>query len=348
MNRYIWKEKNAARQAELYSAPRRQFGLTTIQELQGRCSKTLLKELIDSSVWATQHHATISAAVDANQTFNVLVGFKPSRFHIGHITLAREVSRLLHLGGVPVFIVAGYEAGQVLSQHEAEDKVKEFWSILNSLQRTNVPLPTEIFCDRLCTELRLLEDRCSEVITVNKLSRLYGWDSMTTMSTMRVPCMSAAAFLLPHYIHPDRHTVALSDIKQVTHSEVTKIVSRALDLSPPMFSYHSLLPALTGPDDRMSCKKPKSVIFLNEQAGDIARKLKHCFSGGRETTELQREKGGNPDRCSFFRIAETLLPEEQTGNMLQGCISGSALCDECKREFSPQLIDTLTTLSSRV
>lgn len=342
MNLNILREQNIIRQSDLYSAQCNQFGLHVLQKED---NDTLFTALKKSGVWAVKNPTSVTTAIKTVSPFSVLIGFKPSRFHLGHLTLAHEINHLIRLGGIPIFVVAGYEAGLQLSQQEARRKVSEFWSILNNLQcSANNPFPDDIISDRDCMDLRLIEDRIAEILSISKLSSLYGWGDATSVATMRIPCMSAASFLLPQYMYNNRPTVILSDINQVTHAEVTKIASRALKLAPPMFSYRTLLPSLTDPDERMSVKKPKSVIFLDDSIKDITRKLKKCFSGGRSSIEEQQEKGGDPHRCSFFKIAKTILSEDRTVSMLNGCTSGQTLCGDCKGAFVPQIIETISTL----
>jgi tryptophanyl-tRNA synthetase len=64
----------------------------------------------------------------------------------------------------------------------------------------------------------------------------------------------------------------------------------------PALIHSKFLTALQGPGGKMSASNPNSAIFMSDTVGQIKKKVtKHAFSGGQETAELQREKGGNPD-----------------------------------------------------
>ena len=92
-------------------------------------------------------------------------------------------------------------------------------------------------------------------------------------------------------------------------------------------------------------KNPKSVILLNETREQITNKLQRSFSGGRLTTEEQRRDGGDPHRCSFFKIAEVLQSRDKMTQMYQECVSGTSLCDECKKKHMPMLVEKIHKLS---
>jgi tryptophanyl-tRNA synthetase len=64
----------------------------------------------------------------------------------------------------------------------------------------------------------------------------------------------------------------------------------------PALIHSKFLTALQGPGGKMSSSNPNSAIFMSDTANEIKKKInKHAFSGGRETAELQRELGANPD-----------------------------------------------------
>ena len=159
--------------------------------------------------------------------------------------------------------------------------------------------------------------------------------------------MNAAAFLFPRHLFPDTPLVVLSDIKQITHAEVAKIVARKIGVPVPAFSYRMLLPSLLGPQQRMSVRNESSAVFLDEDIGKVSAKLRRCFSGGCMTVEEQRKQGGNPFACSFFKVCRLLVPEEQAQEMLTNCVSGSVLCGDCKIQRLKTALVRFEQLSSR-
>ena len=326
-----------------------QFGLTPLLQSETRLGSftDIIEQLQYLGIWALQNPNPVLGAIRDRREFCALVGFRPSRFHLGHITLAHELAWYISRGAVPFFIVSGYEAGAALSGNEARARVSEFWQIVRAICGQELPEPYYVYSDKECLELRLMEDRVEEVVPIQKILQLYGWKSNISIAAVRVATMNAAAFLFPHSLLHGIPTIVLSDVKQVTHSEVAKIAARKLNIPIPAFSYRMLLPSLLGPQQRMSVKDMRSAIFLDEEVDTISKKLLRCFSGGCKTIEEQRENGGNPFTCSFFKICNLLLSCEDTSEMLSSCISGRMLCGQCKEKYVEPSLRSVVTVDHR-
>jgi tryptophanyl-tRNA synthetase len=77
---------------------------------------------------------------------------------------------------------------------------------------------------------------------------------------------------------------------------VTRDVAAQLKYSKPALIHARFLDALQGPGSKMSASVDSSAIKLSDTPKQILKKVQtHAFSGGRETLEEHREKGGNPD-----------------------------------------------------
>jgi len=330
-----WHALVIRQHAKDYADKVEQFGLTPLLQGEARfsCFTDIVEQLQQLEIWALQHPIPILEAIRDRREFCVLVGFRPSRFHLGHVTLAQELAWYISQGATPFFIVSGYEANTSLSTNEARAKVSEFWQIVRAVYGQELPEPDHVYSDKECLDLRLMEDRVEEVVPIQKILQLYGWKNNISIAALRVATMNATAFLFPHSLLHGTPTIVLSDIQQVTHAEVAKIAARKLGIPIPAFSYRILLSSLLGPQRRMSVKDERSAIFLDEDAGAISKKLRKCFSGGCKTVEEQREKGGNPFICSFFKVCNLLLSREDMAKMLSKCVSGQILCGHCKAEY---------------
>ncbi len=318
----------------------RQFALETFADTPNDEFAEIREGFVRVGVWTLQNPLPIFKAMRHGKLFTILVGMRPtSTFHLGHLTLMRELHWLVEHGGQPIFLFASYEAGKFISTDDTKLEMIRFGKTY--LQFTGAPLPETAvsFSDRECQEFQILEDRVAENLTARKVLQLYGWDEGVSVATLRIPVITVAAFLFPVVRFPKCPTLVLSDIHQITHAEATKIVARQLKLPLPSYSYRMLLPSLEGPAQRMSVKNQKSVIFLNETREQITNKLQRSFSGGRLTPEEQRRHGGDPHRCSFFKIVEVLQPRDETTQIYQECVSGASLCGECKQKHILALVE---------
>jgi tryptophanyl-tRNA synthetase len=337
-----WLQERARMAVTEASDVVRQFALETIAEAPTDNFTEIREGFAQVGVWAFQNPSPVFKALAHGKSFSVLVGMRPgATFHLGHLTLIRELHWLLQQGGQPIFVFAGYEADRFLSADDAKMEMTRFGEKYMKFTGNSLPVTSVSFSDQDCRELQVLENRAGECLSVRKVLQLYGWDESLSVARLRIPAVTAAAFLLPTMLFPKRLTLVLSDIHQITHAETAKIVARQLKLPLPSYSYRLLLPSLEGPEQRMSVKNSKSLILLDEAREQIERKLQRSFSGGRLTPEEQHREGGSPHRCSFFKIAEVLQLRDTTTRMYQECVSGTSLCGECKKKHMPTLVEKI-------
>lgn len=84
----------------------------------------------------------------------------------------------------------------------------------------------------------------------------------------------------------------------------------------------------------MSASNPNSAIFMNDTAKVIKNKInKHAFSGGQETLELHREKGGNPDvDVAYQYLTYFSDDDEKLERLARDYRSGELLTGDMKKE----------------
>jgi len=323
----------------------KQFALEAVVGTSSDELTEIREEFARVGVWALQNPLPILKAMYYGKPFTVLIGMRPlSTFHLGHLTLMRELNWLIKRGGYPIFLFASYEADKFISAQDAELEMVRFGKVFLKFTGTLLPKTVMSFSDRDSLKLQALEDRSAKHLTVRKILQLYGWDKNASIALLRIPVITVAAILFPTVLFPEYPTLVLSDIHQITHAEVVKIVARQLKFPSPSYSYRILLPSLEGPTERMSMKNSRSVIFINEAHEQIVNKLRRSFSGGCLTSKEQRIQGGNPHICSFFRIGEILRSYAETAQVYQECVSGALLCSECKQKYVSMLAKRICKL----
>lgn len=346
-----WSVQTARQAAEKSRAKISQFGLVPLHEELSKQDefKSLRESFLRLGVWSLYNPEPIFKAINSGQEFSVLVGMRPTqKYHLGHLTVMKELSWLRDSGGLPVFILASYESGRTIDRDVLQGSMSLFSE--NYMRFTGSTLPTEtlFLSDREDMGIRLFEDQISEHLKLNKIMQLYGWSDKVSLVDIRVASMTVAAFLYPSIIYPQKPTIILSDINQITHAEMTKIVARKLGLRVPTFSYRILLPNLEGTEKRMSIKDPKSTVFLDDQGDEVYQKMKRAFSGGRKTIEEQHRLGGEPLRCSFFKITNTVVDYQESTDMYNNCVSGSVICGECKLKHLPKIVEKFSETNDTI
>jgi tryptophanyl-tRNA synthetase len=108
---------------------------------------------------------------------------------------------------------------------------------------------------------------------------------------------------------------------------------------PPSSLYHRFMTGLTG--GKMSSSIPASHISLLDDPAEGYEKVKAATTGGRETAEEQRERGGRADECPVYELYAYLLAgddDDLAETVYEECVGGERLCGDCK-EQAAQLME---------
>lgn len=133
-------------------------------------------------------------------------------------------------------------------------------------------------------------------------------------------------------------------IDQDPYFRLTRDVASRLHFAKPALIHSRFLDALQGPGSKMSASDDKSAIFMKDTPGQIKNKInRFAFSGGQDTEEEQRTKGGDPDVDVAFQYLTYFLEDDdelerirkayRSGEMLTGELKGiciALLQDYCQ------------------
>lgn len=101
-------------------------------------------------------------------------------------------------------------------------------------------------------------------------------------------------------------------IDQDPYFRLTRDAAVSLKYAKPSLVHMRFLDALQGPGSKMSASDDTSAIFMKDTAKEIKTKVnKYAFSGGRETVEEHREKGGNPDVDVAYQYLQFFLEDDE-------------------------------------
>lgn len=116
---------------------------------------------------------------------------------------------------------------------------------------------------------------------------------------------------------------------------------------PPASTYHKFIRGLTG--EKMSSSKPETAIFLDDDPGKAKKKIMRAVTGGRETAEEQKEKGGEAYNCPVFdtMLFHTVDDDREVERVYNECLGGERLCGHCKKEAAEHLVSFLKDLDEK-
>jgi tryptophanyl-tRNA synthetase len=114
-----------------------------------------------------------------------------------------------------------------------------------------------------------------------------------------VQAASSFAGSFPFVFGPDSDQIPClipCAIDQDPYFRLTRDVANQLKYAKPALIHARFLDALQGPGSKMSASVEASSILVRDSPKTILKKINsYAFSGGRETLEEHRAKGGNPD-----------------------------------------------------
>jgi tryptophanyl-tRNA synthetase len=116
---------------------------------------------------------------------------------------------------------------------------------------------------------------------------------------------------------------------------------------PPSSAYNMFMSGLTG--GKMSSSIPESVIMLNDDPKEGAKKVKNAKTGGAISLEEQKKNGGKPEECTVYELLLYHLVEDddELARIFETCKSGERMCGECKNYAAQLMEDFLTDLARK-
>lgn len=238
----------------------------------------------------------ILESIDDGKEFAVMTGLMPSgKFHLGHKLLADQIIYYQKLGGKIFLCAADIEAYNIrrLDMEELKRNAIEEY-LVNYIALGLEPKNCDFYfqSQRSIPYYRLMS-MIGRRTTLNELKDIYG-----ELSPAKIVSIF---FQIADILHPQldeycgRIPVLVPvGIDQDPHIRLTRdIASRMeIDFIPPSSTYHKFMPGLKG--GKMSSSDPFSYIALTDTPEDVAKKImKYAFSGGANSVEEHRRKGGN-------------------------------------------------------
>lgn len=183
--------------------------------------------------------------------------------------------------------------------------------------------------------------RVEKKITLNQSQAIFGGDGHTNVGRIRFGATQAATSFASTFPHIFGYDLKAADqipclipcaIDQDPYFRMTRDVAARLHIAKPSLIHARFLDALQGPGSKMSASVDSSAIFMKDTPNQIKTKInKYAFSGGRETVEEHREKGGDPDvDVSYQYLKYFMEDDEELQNVYDKYKKGEILTGELK------------------
>ncbi|MFQ5620653.1 MAG: tryptophan--tRNA ligase [Candidatus Nanoarchaeia archaeon] len=273
--------------------------------------------------------------------FNMMTGCMPTgKFHLGHLIVAQQIIHYQKLGAHCYIAIADVEAyhsrGQSLEEsrkNAIEQYVKNYIALGLKPKNCEIYFQSNRSKDSgKANSYYRLQNLLASHATFNEFKAVYGdinpgkmLSAIQQAADMLHPQLSefsgVGPTIVPVGIDQDPHLRLARDMsKRIKVYRFTQLTS----------SYHRFIPGLGG--GKMSSSDPNSFIAMTDDAKTVKKKInKYAFSGGKETLEEHRKKGGNPHVDVAYQYL-TLFEhdDKKLKKMHDDYVSGKLLSGEMK------------------
>lgn len=182
--------------------------------------------------------------------------------------------------------------------------------------------------------------RIQRCVTFNQVRGIFGFGDSDKIGKIAFPAVQAAPSFsssFPHIFGEKSSVPCLIPcaIDQDPYFRMTRDVAPRLNYLKPALIHSTFFPALQGAKTKMSSSDSSSSIFLTDTPKQIKNKVnKHAFSGGKDTVEEHREKGGDATvDISYQYLTFFLEDDDKLEQIRKDYTSGELLTGELKKEL---------------
>jgi len=280
-------------------------------------------------------------AVSDDGPFAVMSGIKPTGdFHLGSKMTAEELIFFQSLSNKAqaFYCMADLEA-YADNGIPLERSAKIAVSNLADLLALGLdPKRTYVYKQSEETRVMNLSFIFSRSVTQNMLNAVYGERNISLYLSALV---QAGDILLPQTkdFGGPKPVVVPVGADQDPHIRLCRDLARKhqsrYGFLLPSATYHKLARSLSG-SLKMSKRDPKSLLTLNDDPEVAKKKIADALTGGRETEEIQRKLGGEPEKCVVYELGlfHFIEDDPHVKRIYEECRSGARLCGECKAEHA--------------
>ena len=176
--------------------------------------------------------------------------------------------------------------------------------------------------------------KVAKKITYSMVKSSFGFDDSINIGSIFYTSMQAVPAFLPSVIKGKKIPCLIPlGIDQDTHFRISRDVMPRIGQYKPAIMHGVFLPPLSGIEGKMSSSTSTNAILTTDTPKEVEHKIKkYAFSGGKDTIEEHRKKGGNPDIDVSFQYLKMLLEpdDKKLADIERKYRSGEMLTSELK------------------
>ena len=247
--------------------------------------------------------------------FFLYTGCGPSGpIHLGHIGTWMFTKWLQDAFGVELWFQFTDDE-KFLFKDQSLEEIQE-WTTENMLDIIALgfdPKKTHFLIDTKHANLMYPEAiKVAKKITFSTIKGAFGFTDSENIGQIFFTSMQAVPAFLPSVIKKKKIPCLIPlAIDQDPHFRVARDIYPKLGYDKPAIIHNMFLPPLSGATGKMSSSKANVAILTTDTPAEVKTKInKYAFSGGQDSLEEHRKKGGNPDVDVSFQYLRMLLEED--------------------------------------
>ncbi|KAF1754205.1 hypothetical protein GCK72_020765 [Caenorhabditis remanei] len=287
-------------------------------------------------------------------------GASSGSLHLGHLVPFIFTKWLQEVFDVPL-IVQMTDDEKFLWKDMTVDDAKEM-SRENMKDIISVGFdPTKTFIfnnfDYMCPPFYENIVKIWKTVNANQTRSIFGFTPEDCMGKAAFPAVEAAPCFASSFPHIFGEKGKKNDIPclipcaidQDPYFRMCRDVAPKLKASKPSLIFSTFLPALQGAQTKMSSSEPNTCIFLDDTPKQIKNKInKYAFSGGQQTIQEHRAKGGNCDVDISFQFLRFFLEDDaELEKIREQYTKGELLSGELKARATVEVQKIIAEMAER-
>ena len=176
--------------------------------------------------------------------------------------------------------------------------------------------------------------KIAKKISFSTVKAAFGFTNELNIGAIFYTSMQAAPVIVPSVLKKKKIPCLIPlALDQDPHFRVARDVYPKLGYPKPAIIHSTFLPPLQSSQGKMSSSIENTAIFTTDSPKEVEQKIKkYAFSGGKDTLEEHRKKGGNPDIDVSFQYLKMFFEpdDKKLAQIEKEYRSGKMLTSELK------------------
>lgn len=261
--------------------------------------------------------------------------------HMGHKVVFDTNLYFQKKYGLPVFVPISDDESYVAGKVETQEKALEYSKQLAKqfLAYGFDPKNTYFIIDQIYTNIYNLAIKLSKKVNYSEIKSTYGYKPEENIGLHFYPSVQSAHIIFPQEKFNIKNVLVPIGPDEDAHIRICRDIAGRAKYTKPSILH---LTFLAGVDGNKMSKSRNNAIFLHDDEKSVKKKVNKALSGGQQTVEEHREKGGNPDvDMSFSYLKAFFLDEKEAKEVEDKYRKGEMLSGEMKKMFNEKLQEFL-------